>query len=75
MPDAVQNNHGRKVDIQRDTFGRITQITHPRGNSVDYQYDGAGNLARVFDRLNDPSDPAAASEVSDNKADRSMLVR
>jgi RHS repeat-associated protein/uncharacterized repeat protein (TIGR01451 family) len=48
---AITANTGRKVDIERDTKGRIVALTDPRGNRVRYSYDAKGNLAGVADRL------------------------
>ena len=38
------------IPITRDGDGRITAITDPDGNSVQYTYDASGNLLNVIDR-------------------------
>src|SRR5262249_5187532 len=52
--DGITSNAGRSVTITRDTAGRITAITDPRGNSVRYGYNAAGDLVSVTDRAGDP---------------------
>lgn len=37
-----------------DSMGRIRRITYPDGFAVIYEYDAAGNLARVSDEKGDP---------------------
>lgn len=45
-------NHSRGVGLtfERDTLGRITQITDPLSHTVRYLYDSAGDLVQVIDQ-------------------------
>lgn len=45
-------NHSRGVGLtfERDTLGRITQITDPLSHTVQYLYDSAGDLVQVIDQ-------------------------
>lgn len=47
-PSGITSSAGNlNVPFQRDSLGRITQITEPSGNVWRYEYDEARNLARV----------------------------
>jgi len=43
-PGAIVHSAGRSILFQRDTSGRITQLTDPNGNIQTYTYDGNGDL-------------------------------
>ncbi len=49
--NGITHSSGRAVTFDRDSQGRITKITDPEGNSLTYEYDVAGNLITVADRL------------------------
>jgi RHS repeat-associated protein len=51
LPDGVTSNRGRSVTFKRDELNRIAEVIDPRGNSVRYDYDPAGDLVAVTDRL------------------------
>jgi len=38
---------GRTTSYQYDSFGRVTRITAPQGNYVQYTYDGRGNVTQT----------------------------
>jgi YD repeat-containing protein len=42
---GITHSAGPRVQFLRDGFGRILQITDPKGNAHRYGYDGAGDLA------------------------------
>jgi RHS repeat-associated protein len=44
---GITSTSGLNVPFQRDSTGRITQITDPSGNVYQYAYDSNGNLASV----------------------------
>jgi large repetitive protein len=44
---GITSTSGLNVPFQRDSSGRITQITDPLGNAYQYAYDSNGNLASV----------------------------
>jgi RHS repeat-associated protein len=54
-PAGITHSSGKGVSFQRDTLGRITQITDPNGNILTYVYDGNGNLVSNTDRSNNTS--------------------
>jgi RHS repeat-associated protein len=41
---SVQDELGHTTSYLYDTFGRLTRITLPEGNYVEYSYDGRGNI-------------------------------
>ena len=47
----IVHSDGRSIDINRDQHGRVTTITDPIGNTVQYQYDDKGDLVGVVDLL------------------------
>lgn len=47
----IAHSDGRSIDINRDQDGRVTTITDPMGNAVQYQYDDKGDLVGVVDLL------------------------
>jgi RHS repeat-associated protein/uncharacterized repeat protein (TIGR01451 family) len=48
--NGVLHSSGEGVAFTRDPQGRITHITDPAGNSVNYVYSAAGDLTSVTDR-------------------------
>jgi RHS repeat-associated protein len=46
---------GRSILFQRDGQGRITRITDPSGDVLEYTYDARGDLVRFEDQSNLPS--------------------
>ncbi len=42
--DFIVHSDGRSININRDQDGRITTITDPMGNAVQYQYNDNGDL-------------------------------
>jgi RHS repeat-associated protein/uncharacterized repeat protein (TIGR01451 family) len=46
-PGGITGKNGINVPFQRDSQGRITQITDPLGHLYRYTYDASGNLASV----------------------------
>ena len=44
---GITSSTGLQVTFARDSNGRITQITDPKGNAYLYAYDASGNLASV----------------------------
>jgi RHS repeat-associated protein len=49
-PNAIQHSDGQAVNITRDSQGRITTITDPMGNKIQYGYDFYGDLTTVTDQ-------------------------
>ena len=47
--DAIIHSNGLRLDITRDTAGRITRVTDPAGRQVNYTYDASGRLISVAD--------------------------
>ena len=43
-PDGVTSSAGPSISFQRDSAGRITQVTGPTGDTRGYHYDTDGNL-------------------------------
>lgn len=48
--EGIASSSGRRVDLQRDSRGRITAVIDPLGNRIRYQYDQRGDLVAVTDR-------------------------
>ncbi len=42
---------GTGLTFERDAKRRITRVTDPAGNSLQYQYDARGDLVKVIDRV------------------------
>ncbi|MCZ2343882.1 MAG: putative Ig domain-containing protein [Bacteroidales bacterium] len=51
--EGIVSNRGVAVTFERDYRGRITAITDPRGNSLRYTYDAAGNLVSAVNRADE----------------------
>ncbi|MBM3303048.1 MAG: RHS repeat protein, partial [Deltaproteobacteria bacterium] len=43
-PGGITHSSGKSIAFQRDLQGRITRITDPIGNMLNYSYDGNGDL-------------------------------
>jgi RHS repeat-associated protein len=43
-PSSVKDEANRTTSYQYDSFGRLTRMTYPEGNYVDYIYDARGNV-------------------------------
>ena len=50
--NGVVHSDGTAVFFAKDGAGRITKITDPSGDEIDYTYDAGGNLLLVDDRNN-----------------------
>jgi RHS repeat-associated protein len=48
-PGGVVTNFGKSVVFARDGSGRITTITDPNNNKIQYAYDTLGRLSQVTD--------------------------
>lgn len=48
--DGITSSTGDAVKFLRDAQGRITRITDPVGNAINYTYNAAGNLTAHLDR-------------------------
>ena len=48
---GVIHSSGKSIVFTRDAQGRITRITDPMGYTLDYGYDGAGDLVTFTDQL------------------------
>jgi RHS repeat-associated protein len=48
---GLVHSSGKGISFLRDGAGRITRITDPLGNTLDYAYDASGDLIGVNDRL------------------------
>jgi RHS repeat-associated protein len=60
-PNGVVHSSGTGIAFTRES-GRITAITDPAGNVLNYAYDGDGNLATSIDR----EEKATTYEYDDN---------
>ncbi|WP_415882126.1 Ig-like domain-containing protein [Neptuniibacter sp. QD34_54] len=49
--DGIFHSSGKAITFTRDSKGRITEITDPKGQSQYYHYDGSGNLSTYSDAL------------------------
>jgi RHS repeat-associated protein len=49
-PQGLVHSSGRSIRFSRDASHRITRITDPRGESLDYGYDAAGDLTTFVDQ-------------------------
>ena len=47
---GIQHSTGKSLVFQRDSEGRITQITDPNGAAMTYGYDANGDLVSFTDR-------------------------
>ncbi|MDZ4384162.1 MAG: RHS repeat-associated core domain-containing protein, partial [Nitrospirota bacterium] len=47
---GVVHSSGRAINFTRDAQGRITRITDPMGDVLDYAYNGSGDLISATDR-------------------------
>ena len=47
--EGIVSESGVGIDFQRDSLGRIIQMTDPVGNEQSYRYDAEGNLAEHID--------------------------
>lgn len=47
--DGISHSNGVGVRFDRDSAGRITRVTDPLGNAIEYFYDARGDLERVED--------------------------
>jgi len=48
-PNGFQRSDGLSVAFVRDGAGRISRLTDPEGNAINYEYDVDGNLSAVID--------------------------
>jgi len=48
--DGIFASSGKSIAFERDSAGRITEITDPSGETLTYSYDSAGNLVSFTDR-------------------------
>lgn len=48
---GIKHSSGQSVVFKRDTLGRITSITDPKGNAQHYQYDSQGNQIAHIDAM------------------------
>ncbi|GAA6151560.1 putative Ig domain-containing protein [Pseudoteredinibacter isoporae] len=46
---GIEHSQGLNLEIKRDNQGRVTKITKPDGETLEYRYDSAGNLASSID--------------------------
>ncbi|MBB6520016.1 putative Ig domain-containing protein [Pseudoteredinibacter isoporae] len=46
---GIEHSQGLNLEIKRDNKGRVTKITKPDGETLEYRYDNAGNLASSID--------------------------
>jgi YD repeat-containing protein len=49
-PDGIVSNSGRQIEIERDWRNRITKITDPLNQTLEYEYDNDGRLIAFYDR-------------------------
>jgi len=49
--DGIFHSNGKSVRFTRDSQGRITAITDPKGNVLEYDYDRQGDLRASRDAL------------------------
>jgi RHS repeat-associated protein len=52
QPNGIIHSSGKSMLFQRDAQGRITRITDPKGQKVNYGYDANGDLTMVTDQEN-----------------------
>ena len=50
-PDGFQSASGRGIRFERDWANRITAVIDPRGKRIEYEYDGAGDLVAMTNRV------------------------
>ncbi|MFQ5858193.1 MAG: hypothetical protein ACE5LU_21530 [Anaerolineae bacterium] len=48
-PVGIQHSTGKSISFERDGLGRITRITDPKGNVLQYSYDARGDLVSFAD--------------------------
>jgi len=51
--DGIFSSVGQSITWTRDDQGRITEITDPDGNPIQYAYDAAGDLIAVTNQTDD----------------------
>jgi RHS repeat-associated protein len=61
-PSGITSTTGLSVSFDRDSSGRIIEITDPQSNNYVYSYDENGNLASV----NYPNTPQASTYTYDS---------
>ena len=49
---GIIHSSGKSILFGRDGQGRITRITDPMGNEINYEYSARGDLTAVTDQLN-----------------------
>jgi len=54
-PNGIMHSSGKSVVFQRDSLGRIAQITDPAGNILNYSYSAAGDLVSFSDQQSNVS--------------------
>lgn len=47
LPISDTNELSKTTSLTHDSNGRVTQITYPEGNKVQYTYDGRGNVTEL----------------------------
>lgn len=47
LPISDTNELGKTTSLTHDGNGRVTQITYPEGNKVQYTYDSRGNVTQL----------------------------
>lgn len=47
LPVSQTNELGKTTSLTHDTNGRLTQISYPEGNKVQYAYDSRGNITEL----------------------------
>lgn len=47
---CAKDNTSKKVEIKRDSSGKITSIIDLEGKAIKYEYDSQDNLIKVIDR-------------------------
>ncbi|QEL14866.1 fibro-slime domain-containing protein [Limnoglobus roseus] len=50
-PDGITSSMGPGIGFARDAQGRITAITDPAGNAIQYTYTAGGDLGTVKDQV------------------------
>jgi RHS repeat-associated protein len=49
--EGITHSSGQSIQFVRDHRGRIKEIVDPAGNAIQYEYDLAGDLVSVVDRV------------------------
>jgi RHS repeat-associated protein len=47
LPTSIQDENGHTTSYQYDSSGRLSRITAPEGNYVQYTYDSRGNVTQT----------------------------